>query len=58
MPNSYSNFRSLMEQDEESKRYFESMPYQVKQAVSVHSQNIDSFESLHNYTEHFLNHDK
>lgn len=58
MPDSYNNFRCLMEQDGEAKRFYASLPCKVKQAVSSHSENIDSFEHLRDYAESFLNHEE
>lgn len=51
----YSDFYRLMEQDGESKRYFASLPNEMKQAVSSRTEDIHSFENLHECTEDILN---
>ncbi len=55
MPDTYSDFYSLVGQDSEAKRYFASLPYSVKQAIGCSSENINSFDSLRDYTEKLLN---
>ncbi len=51
----YSDFYHLVEQDGESKRYYASLPVELKQAIRSHPENIRTFDSLHNSAESFFN---
>lgn len=52
---SYPDFYQLVEQDGESKRYFASLPNEMKQAVCSHPEDIHTFDSLRSCAENYLN---
>lgn len=56
MTDSYSSLDNLVEQDGESRRYFESLPQQMKQAALSSAESIHSFDSLRECVENELHH--
>lgn len=55
MTESHRDFNCLVEQDGEAKRYFESLPYAMKQTVQASTDKIHSFEALRDCVESKLN---
>lgn len=54
MTDSYSSLDNLVEQDGESRRYFESLPQEMKQAALSSAESIHSFDSLRECVENKL----
>jgi hypothetical protein len=46
MAETFSGLDSLVEQDEEAKRYFATLPYAMKQTVRDQAESIHSFDGL------------
>ncbi len=51
MPEQYSGLDSLIRGDGEARRYFNSLPGYVQEAVGQRAQSVTSMESLRNYVE-------
>lgn len=58
MAENFGSLDSLVEQDEESRRYFATLPYAMKQTVRDHAESIHSFEGLRGYVESSLQRDE
>lgn len=54
MSGDYRSFDSMMTQDGEAKRYYESLPLAAKEAVCSRTEQIHSFDSLRNCVESIL----
>lgn len=51
MAGKYSGLKQLIEQDQEAKRYYESLPGYVQEAVFQREDGVNSFESLRHYVD-------
>lgn len=55
MEDFYQNLNSLVEQNGEAKRYYNSLPYAMKQTVQQHATGIHGFDALRRCVEDRLN---
>jgi len=54
MPNKYSNLSDLINSDNNTKKYFNSLPDYVRQQIFSRSSNVHSFDELKDYAENLL----
>lgn len=50
----YKDMYALMEQDQEAKKYFNSLPGYVRDQISTRAGSVNSFSSLRDYAENLL----
>lgn len=50
----YSSLQSLLEDDMEAKKFFNSLPDYVREHISSRGNNVNSFESLRHYADNLL----
>jgi len=50
----YTDLTALLDSNIEAKNYFNSLPSYVKDQISDRAENINSFESLRDYSENLL----
>ncbi len=58
MQKSYGDLYSLLKQDPEAGRYFDSLPGYVKDAVGQRAQSVTSMENLRDYVENLTREDE
>jgi len=54
MGKSYGGLSTLIEAEPQARQYFESLPGYVKEMMQDRAQNINSFESLRDYSENLM----
>ena len=50
----YPDMRTLLQQEQEAKTYYDGLPEYVKEQISARADNVNSFDSLQNYAENLL----
>ena len=54
MAKKYSGLNSLIQQDSNAKKYFESLPDYVQESIAQRGDNVNSIASLRDYAENLL----
>ena len=54
MPKKYSGLNSLLNEDQQAREYFDSLPDYVQGTIAERSGHINSLESLRDYAENLL----
>ena len=54
MPLKYNDLQTLINNDTEAMKYFNSLPDYVKEQISTRGNNVNSFASLKDYVENLL----
>lgn len=54
MHKKYSDLQSLMNEDKNAKKYFNSLPDYVREQIQTRSDSVNSLQSLQDYAENLL----